>query len=325
MDPALGAFGLAFLALLLSTLHQRRERAASRNLADEQRAALGQLAEEVTSLREALLSSGAVERRAKLPPDPPSAPPSAKQAAAADEPPSTKPERSREVPAAPTSEPRPVPFEDQIQRAMRRIERHAKVPSAVQARWEQRLRALGDELGLTAADDPTDSQLACVVRELYEAEADVKDARPAAPPPLEATLASATSPIAVRIAHAATRSDDADGATTQRHEGDRPAALPRPNADDEPEDGRDTGEDMTKVFSKQPEAADAKIPGVHVRPANVRPPPHRPPRPIVDPLAGVEPERPTSSATRTAEAFLKRTTLLGTPSAPKNDDNGGEA
>jgi hypothetical protein len=32
MDPALGAFGLAFLALLLSTLHRRRERAASRSL-----------------------------------------------------------------------------------------------------------------------------------------------------------------------------------------------------------------------------------------------------------------------------------------------------
>jgi hypothetical protein len=68
MDPALGAFGLAFLALIVSTLLQRRERAASRTLAVEQRAALVQLAEEVTSLREALVSSGAVERTAKPPP-----------------------------------------------------------------------------------------------------------------------------------------------------------------------------------------------------------------------------------------------------------------
>jgi hypothetical protein len=218
-----------------------------------------------------------------------------------------------------------VSFEDQIQRAMRRIERHAKVPPAVQARWEQRLRALGDELGLTADDEPSDSQLTRVVRELYEAEADVKDARPAAPPPLEATLASATSPIAVRIAQAATRPGDADGETTLRRDADRPAALPRPNADDESEDGRDTGEDMTKVFSKDPRAADAQIPGVEVQPATVRPPPHRPPRPIVDPLAGVEPERPTSSATRTAEAFRRRPTLLGIRSAPKNDDKGGDA
>jgi hypothetical protein len=308
MDPALGAFGLAFFALILSTLHHRRERAASRTLANDQRAALSQLAEEVTSLREALVSSGAVERRAKLPPSPkPSTPPSAKQPATADDPPSTKPVQSRRVPAAPRSEPRPVPFKDQIQRAMTRIERHAKVPPEVQARWEQRLRALGDELGLPADDDPTDSQLARVVRELYEAEADVKDAHPAAPPTLEATLASATSPIT-----------HGDGET---REGDRPAALPRPNADEESEEGRDTSEDMTKVFSKDPVAADAQIPDEAVKPATVRPPPHRPPHPLVDPLAGVEPERPTASATRTAEAFRRRTTLHGI-TAPKNDQGG---
>jgi hypothetical protein len=275
------------LVVVALVVDRHRERKASRQLAEDlgnkHYAALAQVLEEVTSLREALLSSGAVERRAK-PPDPPSP-----SRPAPDETPSTKPVQSREVPAAPTSVPRPVP-EDQIQRAMRRIERHAKVPPPVQARWEQRLRALGDELRLTADDEPSDSQLNRVVRELYEAEADVKDARPAAPP-LEATLASATSPI---------------------------ATLPRPNADDESEDGRDTGEDMTKVFSKDPRAADAQIPGVEVKPATAPPPPRRPPHP----LAGVEPERPTASATRTAEAFRKRTTLQGI--AP-NDDKGGEA
>jgi hypothetical protein len=71
MDPALGALAFtALVALLLSAVHLRCERAASRTLAAEQRAALAQLTEEVTSLREALLSSGAVERSAKLPAPP---------------------------------------------------------------------------------------------------------------------------------------------------------------------------------------------------------------------------------------------------------------
>jgi hypothetical protein len=68
MDPALGAFGLAFLALILSTIHQHRERAASRTLAEEQRAALGQLAEEVALLREGLVHGGAVKPPAIPPP-----------------------------------------------------------------------------------------------------------------------------------------------------------------------------------------------------------------------------------------------------------------
>jgi hypothetical protein len=278
-----------------------------------QESAFAQVLEELGTWRGALAIAGVIERQAAPPPPPPPEEPPL---------PSTKPSQSRKVPAAPRSEPRLVPFEDQIQRAMGRIERHAKVPPEVQARWEQRLRALGDELGLPADDEPTDSQLARVVRELYEAEGDVKDARPAAPPFLEATLASAASPIAVRIAQVTTRPEDADGETTLRREGDRPAALPRPNADDESGDGHDTGEDMTKVFSKDPRAADAQIPGVEVKPATVRPPPHRPPRPLVDPLAGVEPERPTASATRTAEAFRKRTTLPGIAAAPKNDKAG---
>ena len=203
-------------------------------------------------------------------------------------------------------------LEDPITRAMKRIERLAKVPPEVEARWEQRLRALGAALGLVPDTEPTDAQLDAMIRELYEAEADVKDARPGAPPPhLEATLASAVSPIAVRIAQAVVKPDDAEGETTLRREGDRPASLPRANADDDSEDGRDTGEDMTKVYSRRPGEADALIPGVEVKPkpATLRPP-HRPPRPIGDPLAGVEPERPKSSATRSAEAFRLRPTLF---------------
>ena len=129
-------------------------------------------------------------------------------------------------------------LEDQITRAMKRIERQARVPPEVEARWEARLRALGAELGLVADTEPTDAQLDAMIRELYEAEADVKDARPGAlPPPLEATLSSAVSPIG-------------------------------------------------------------------------------------DPLAGVEPERPKSSATRTAEAFRNRPTLPGSIARSDPPDEG---
>jgi hypothetical protein len=133
------------------------------------------------------------------------------------------------------------------------------------------------------------------------------------------------SPIAVRIAEVATKADDVDGERTLRRDGDRPAVLPRPNADDDSEDGRDTGEDMTKVFSKPPGEADAQIPGVEGKPATVRPP-HRPLRPIVDPLAGVPLERPTTSAARTAEAFRRRPTLPGGHAATPGgeQDTGGE-
>jgi hypothetical protein len=322
----------------LCALYLRGERTVARRRAAEVVAALVQLGEEVGALRAALVTSGAAERPAQPPPEPPpSTPPPRtlameRQAATAtpaphDEPPSTKPSESRPVRKPPGSNARTVPFRDQVARAMARIERHARVSPEVQARWEQRLRALGAALGLPEDGEPTDSQLARVVRELYEAEADVKDAGPAAPPPpLEATLASAASPIAVRIAEATIRPGDADGETTLHREGDRPAALPRPN-DDDPAEGRDTGEDMTRVFSKQPGAADAQIPGVEVKPlpATVRPPPHRPPRPIADPLAGVELERPTSSATRTAEAFRGRSTLPGGVVPPGDEqDTGGE-
>lgn len=365
MDPALGAFGLAFLALILSTLHQRRERAASRSLATEQRAALGQLAEEVTSLREALAHSGAVAGPAKPPPIVPKtvplvkrevvtvtrdddpihtrptveSPPPAGEACSADEPPPTKPSQSRKIPAsaAPGSAPRPVPFEDQIARAMKRIERQARVPPEVEARWEARLRALGAELGLAENAEPTEAQIDTIVRELYQAEADVKDARDAAPadpqvPAAEATLPSVVAPIAVRIALAARHGPDADGDATLRDERARPTVLPRANVDEDLDvEGRDTAEDMTRVYSRRPGEADAALPGVEVKPKpeTVRPPPHKPPRPLGDPLAGVKPERPTSSPTRTAEEFpvrRARPTLLGGlggSRAPQSGDQEG--
>jgi hypothetical protein len=335
MYPALAA-GLA-LALLF-TLYLRGDRKAARKLAADQREILGQVLEEVTSLRSALVASGAVERAPAAwppgvqPPAPPvptgalpaplaptEAPPLADEAKA-EEPPSTKPSQSRQIPAAapPRSAPRPVSFDDQVRRAMARLEGQVKVPPDVEARWLERLRTLGAELGLSDEAAPTEEQVEAMIRELYQAEADVKDARDAAPPPVEPTATEATLP-------------SADGDTTPRREGRR-TVLPRASADEDLDgDGRDTAEDMTKVYSRGPGEADAGLPGVEVKPkpAAVRAPPHKPPRPLVDPLAGVKPERPTSSPTRTAEEYparRPRPTLLGGlggPRAPQSGDQEG--
>jgi hypothetical protein len=103
---------------------------------------------------------------------------------------------------------------------MRRRESQVRVPPDVKARWTQRLAALRAEVGLGDGADPTDEQVEAAVREFYEAEADVKDARDAAlagaaaqdaAPPSEATLPSAVSPVAVRIAALASSLPDADG------------------------------------------------------------------------------------------------------------------
>jgi hypothetical protein len=114
-----------------------------------------------------------------------------------------------------------VSFDDQVGRAVRRLERQVRVPLDVEARWTQRLAALSAELGLGDGADPTDEQVEAMIRELYQAEADVKDARDRAlageaaqdgvAPPSEATLPSAVSPVAVWIAEAASRQRDAEG------------------------------------------------------------------------------------------------------------------
>jgi hypothetical protein len=350
MDPSLAA-GLALV--LLFALYLRGDRKAARKAAAEQRELLDQVLEEVTSLRSVLVAGGAVEAVPASPPavQPPALPaaapallgggtlgaPAATEAPpvageAGEEPPSTKPSQSRKVPApGPRSAPRPVPFEDQVQRALGRLAR--QLSPDVEARWLERLRALAAELGLSDAAAPTDEQVEAMIRELYQAEADVKDvARPSGctAPAAEATLPSAVAPIAVRIAAAAGGGSDADGDVTLRDEGARRTVLPRANVDEEG-DGRDTAEELTKVYSRGPGEADAGLPGVEVkpRPSTARPPPHKPPR-RADPLAGAKLERPTSSPTRTAEEFQARRgrpTLLGGlvgPIAPNGDQEGGD-
>ena len=340
--------------------HLRGERKAARTRADEQKALFREVLEELILLRTALVARGAVEAPAKMPPASPKAPrpalpsvarqvvpvtrdedpihtrptreappPAGEVRVVEDEPPSTKPSQSREVPAK--SSPRPVSFDDQVRRAMSRLERQVKVPPEVEARWLERLGALGAELGLRPDTEPTDEQIEVMIRELYQAEADIKDARDAppapappsgVPPSAEATLPSTVAPIVVRIAAAARRGPDADGEASLR-------ALPSANADDDPDEGRETGEDLTKVYSRAPGEADAAIPGVEVkpRPTSARPP-HRPPLPIGSPLVDAKLERPTSSATRTAEEFpaRRRPTLLGGlggPRAPQSGDQEG--
>jgi hypothetical protein len=230
-----------------------------------------------------------------------------------------------------------VSFDDQIRRAMARLEGSVWVPPDVEARWHERLRALGAELGLSGDAAPTDEQVEAMICELYQAEADVKDTRDAAPPPeppvpaAEVTLPSAVAPVAVRIAEAAARGPDADGDVTLRDEGARRTVLPRANVDEDG-DGRDTAEELTRVYSRRPGEADLGLPGVEVKPkpSTARPPLPKPPRPRVDPLAGAKLERPTSSSRRTAEEFHARhgrPTLLGGLAgtrAPSGEEEGGD-
>jgi hypothetical protein len=89
------------------------------------------------------------------------------------------------------------------------------------------------------------------------------------------------SPTALRIA-AATRGPDAEGEATVLRGGTQP--------DEDPDAVRETGEEFTQVYSRCPDEADARIPGVPVapKPATVRRP-HSPPRKVrADRLNGQE-------------------------------------
>jgi hypothetical protein len=64
--------------------------------------------------------------------------------------------------------------DEKLKSAMARLERTVKVTPAVETRWLERLRTLGDDLGLTGDADPTREQVEAMVRELLQAEADVE-------------------------------------------------------------------------------------------------------------------------------------------------------
>jgi hypothetical protein len=184
-----------------------------------------------------------------------------------DDAPPTKPSESRTIPAstAPRSLPRPVSFDDQVRRALGRMENRLEVPHELEPRWLARLESLSAELNFRDGDSPTEEQAEIMIRELYQAEADARDEREASPPPaVLQTLLSTTEPTAERIA-AAARESDMDGEATLLWGGGPVASKP--------------------LTGHPPH------------------PPHPPPRRIGDPLAGVAVEVHTSSAPRTAGAF----------------------
>jgi hypothetical protein len=311
-------------------LYLARERTIARSHKEEHRALLAEVLQELVLLRNGLVESGIAERSGRPPPPPPGRvtspaasspapvwppaapaplpvkPPSPPPAGGDAEVPSTKPSHSHKVPMA-RSSPRPVCFDDQVRRALARMEGRFKVPSHLEERFLARLRARGAELDFPENDGPTDEQVAVMIQELYQAGADVRDARDAGKVrPGMHTLVSATeAPIVRRIAGAA-KNQDGDGEATILRGGAPP--------DEDPDAARETGEEFTRVLTREPSAADAQIPGIEV----VAKPrtggaPHRPPRKIADALAGVPVVTPTSSPTRTAEAFAthgERRTLV---------------
>jgi hypothetical protein len=229
MDTVVVILGLT----LVFGAYLRSERRATRKLASQHDAKLGDVLQEISLLRSDLVVAGVVARSAKLPPPaasprepvkspPPAAsgpalpsvarkvvsvtrddhpdhmratvvaqPPTGSVGSTHEEPPSTKPSMSRRItpsrgaPAAtaPSSSPRPVSFEDQVRRALARMESRIEVRPELEARWFARLRALGAELDISESDGPTEAQIAIVIRELYQAEADSQDARDASAPP----------------------------------------------------------------------------------------------------------------------------------------------
>lgn len=193
----------------------------------------------------------------------------------------------------------------------------SEVPSTKPARSRQRpqpLRAIHDDPTLASAEDaPTSAD----VRAAFHREADERDARhaarPAVPPPAPVGASSASgapsgdAAVAARFQGAPRPADEHGEMTLQRA-----PALPSADVD---EGDRSTDEEGTRVYSRDPSAADAQIPGVPVKqkpPApptsTARPPPHAPPRrTLLGGLAGASMERPKSSATRAAADFAART------------------
>jgi hypothetical protein len=124
-----------------------------RRLAREQRALLLDVLHHLDALRADLASSGVVASAV----------------------PSTEPT----TPASPVPRSRPqvVPFDQQMTRALERFEANIRVPPALEKRWLERLAALRASGELTASAALTDEGFDVMARELFHAEADMKDAR----------------------------------------------------------------------------------------------------------------------------------------------------
>jgi hypothetical protein len=321
------------LALALG-LYLHRERKRARRQAEEQRALLAEVLQELVLLRNGLVESGLAERTGRLPPQaaaparvkspPPAAsahPPvdplpaaaapapatpalPAPHAGVGDGPPSTKPSASRR---------RLVPFDEQIRRALVRMENRLVVPPHLEARWLERLRALAAELQIDESEGPTDEQAELMIRELYQADADDRDARDATRG--RGVLDTLPSYGAVGLTIA-----DADAMPLR---GD---AAPREDAEVE----RETGEDFTRVLTREPGAADAQIPGLAVvaKPVTGHSP-NPAPRKLRDPLGGGTPNAPTSSPAPSAQARVRsqRPTLfdgLGGGAGPRSGSRAAE-
>jgi hypothetical protein len=132
-----------------------------------------------------------------------------------------------------------------MRRALARLEHGIHVRPEVEERWLARLWDRRDTLKLSESDEPTEEQVGALVRELWHAEADVKDARSA-----EKTLPSATALISPEVA-AALCGADAEGEAALLRAGARTDV-------DTDDAGRATWDDVTEFWSAPPDDAHAK-------------------------------------------------------------------
>ena len=262
MIPIIGAALVA--AVLALYLEQRGERKATQKLAAQQHALLGEVLEELVSLRSTLVASGAAERAAKLPP---SRPPVTMGAPLGEAPSSApKPPAARSVPAP------PLPSVERkvvsVTRDDNPVHTRATIEAPAPPGWgEARPKAPEPASAPAGAKDnpPSTKPSTSQSRRRERAPAERAESSPI----FETKMA-----LRARIEAA---EDERERA---RARGELPG-LPRMDEDD----GRPTGEvlgddEQTRVFSKRP--GDAKLPGLRAlrkAPATMRPPPHAPPRP----------------------------------------------
>jgi hypothetical protein len=245
MIPIIGAALVA--ALLALYVDQRGQRKATQKLAAEHYARIGEVLEELVSLRSTLVASGAAERAARLP-----AP------------------RSVPAPALPSVERKVVSVTRDDDPVHTRTTLEAPAPPG----WGEARQKAPEPASAPAdaSDDPPSTKPST------KPSTSQSRRRERAP-----TESAESSPIFETRAALRARIEAAEDERERARARGELAPLPRMDEDD----GRPTGEvlgddEQTRVFSKRSGDADALLPGIRARravPATMRPPPHAPPRP----------------------------------------------
>jgi hypothetical protein len=240
MIPLIGAALVAVVVALC--LEHRGERKAARECAALQQAQLGEVLEELVSLRSALVANGAAERTAKLPPSAPA-----------------PVVRSIPAPALPSVERKVVT----VTRDDDPVHTRATIEAPAPAGWGEAQQKAPEPASANDDAPPSTKPSASQARPRERASAE-------------------SSPIFESKAALRARIEAAEDQRERARARSELSPLPRLDEDDGRPTGEVLLDDeQTRVFSKRPGDA-AAFPGVRLvrkAPATMRPPPHAPPRP----------------------------------------------